>query len=71
MADASRLRTNASHLPKRAGSRGLAELTDLQRDGKQEGRSSNHAAGAALPASWYAANFLVLEMGYVGIRNDF
>ena len=54
----------ARRLPK------YAELTDLQGDNKQEERSLNHAASVALPASWYAANFLVLEMGYVGIRND-
>ena len=48
----------------------FAKLTDLQGDSKQEERSLNHAASVALPASWYAANFLVLEMGYVGIRND-
>jgi hypothetical protein len=41
----------------------LAELTDLQGDSKQEQRSLNHAASVALPASWYAANFLVLETG--------
>jgi len=41
------------------------ELTDLQGDSKQEERSLNHAASVALPASWYAANFLVLEMGCV------
>ena len=54
----------ARRLPK------YAELTDLQGDNKQEERSLNHAASVALPASWYAANFLALEMGYVGIGND-
>ena len=43
----------------------FAELTDLQGDSKQEERSLNPAASVALPAWWYAANFLVLEMGYV------
>jgi hypothetical protein len=46
----------------------FAEPTDLQWDSKQEERSLNHAASVALPAWWYAANFLVLEMGYVGIK---
>jgi len=41
----------------------FAERTDLQGDSKQEERSLNHAASVALPASWYAASFLVLEMG--------
>jgi hypothetical protein len=41
----------------------FAELTNLQGDSKQEECSLNHAASVALPASWYAANFLVLEMG--------
>jgi hypothetical protein len=48
----------------------FAELTHLQGDSKQEERCLNHAASVALPASWYAANFLVLEMGYVGTKND-
>jgi hypothetical protein len=46
----------------------FAELTDLQADSKQEERSLNHAASVALPAWWYAANFLAFEMGYVGIK---
>jgi hypothetical protein len=46
----------------------FAKLTDLQGDSKQEEGSLNPAASVALPAWWYAANFLVLEMGYVGIK---
>jgi hypothetical protein len=41
----------------------IAELTDLQGDRKREERSLNPAASLALPAWWYAANFLALEMG--------
>jgi hypothetical protein len=46
----------------------FAKLTDLQGDSKQEERCLHPAASVALPAWWYAANFLVLEMGYVGIQ---
>jgi hypothetical protein len=46
----------------------FVELADLQGDSKQEERSLHPAAGLALPAWWYAASFLVLEMGYVGIK---
>ena len=51
------MRAKAGRLPR------FAELTDLQGDSEQGERSSNHAASVALPASWYAASFLVLEMG--------
>jgi hypothetical protein len=46
----------------------FVELTDLQGDSKQEERSLHPAASVALPAWWYAAIFLVLEMGYVAIE---
>jgi hypothetical protein len=41
----------------------VTEFTDLQGDSKQVERSLQQAASVALPASWYAANFLALEMG--------
>jgi hypothetical protein len=46
----------------------FAELTDLQGDSKREERSLNPAASVALPAWWYPANFLALEMDFVGIK---
>jgi hypothetical protein len=46
----------------------IAELTDLQGDREREERSLNPAASLALPAWWYAANFLALEMGHVAIK---
>jgi len=46
----------------------FSEFTDLPGDSKQEERSLNQAASVALPASWHAANFLVLAMGYGGIK---
>jgi len=46
----------------------FAELTDLQGDSKYEECFLNHAASVTLPAWWYAANFLVPEMGCVGTQ---